>query len=202
MTKKKRLAVLSAAVVMSAANISNAQTWFEGEAEYECSVSAKKYKSDKSVKEFKSSNPIVDKEYYKAGNIKTEMDLGFLGKLTTIFNHQEQVSYFKGLFNSIETEKISEKELPQDYKIDRNIVEINGYKCIKITYYSNDEAMSIDWVDESYNIPYYEGRITEIPKGLVVRNEGSVSSSKFGFSYERELKEIKKKEVSDSNFKL
>jgi len=202
MTKKKRLAVLSAAVVMSAANISNAQTWFEGEAEYECSVSAKKYKSDKSVKEFKSSNPIVDKEYYKAGNIKTEMDLGFLGKLTTIFNHQEQVSYFKGLFNSIETEKISEKELPQDYKIDRNIVEINGYKCIKITYYSNDEAMSIDWVDESYNIPYYEGRITEIPKGLVVRNEGSVSSSKFGFSYKRELKEIKKKEVSDSNFKL
>jgi hypothetical protein len=202
MTKKKRLAVLSAAVVMSATNISNAQTWFEGEAEYECSVSAKKYKSDKSVKEFKSSNPIVDKEYYKAGNIKSEMNLGFLGRLTTVFNHQEQVSYFKGLFNSIETEKISEKELPQDYKIDRNIVEINGYKCIKITYYSNDEATSIDWVDESYNIPYYEGRITEIPKGLVVRSEESVSSSKFGFSYKRELKEIKKKEVSDSNFKL
>jgi hypothetical protein len=53
MTKKKRLAVLSAAVVMSATNISNAQTWFEGEAEYECSVSAKKYKSDKSVYSYK-----------------------------------------------------------------------------------------------------------------------------------------------------
>ena len=202
MTKKKRLAVLSAAVVMSATNISNAQTWFEGEAEYECSVSAKKYKSDKSVKEFKSSNPIVDKEYYKAGNIKTEMDLGFLGKITTVFNHQEQTSYSKGLFNSVETEDISEKELPQDYKIDRNIVEINGYKCIKITFYSNGEVTTIDWVDESYNIPYHEERIAEVQKGLVVRSEGSVSSSEFGFSYKRELTEIKQTEVLDSNFKL
>ena len=181
---------------------SNAQTWFEGEAEYECSFSAKKQKSDKSVKEFKPSKSIIDKEYYKAGNIKSEMNLGFLGRLTTVFNHQEQVSYFKGLFNSIETEKISEKELPQDYKIDRNIVEINGYKCIKITYYCNDEATSIDWVDESYNIPYYEGRITEIPKGLVVRSEESVSSSKFGFSYKKELKEIKQTEVANSTFSL
>ena len=183
-------------------NISNAQTWFEGEAEYECSFSAKKQKSDKSVKEFKPSKSIIDKEYYKAGNIKSEMNLGFLGRLTTVFNHQEQVSYFKGLFNSIETEKISEKELPQDYKIDRNIVKINGYKCIKITFYSNGEVTTIDWVDESYNIPYHEERIAEVQKGLVVRSEGSVSSSKFGFSYKRELTELTEKEVSDSKFKL
>ncbi len=41
MTKKRRLAVLTAAVAMSATNISNAQTWFEGVAEYEYSVYAK-----------------------------------------------------------------------------------------------------------------------------------------------------------------
>ena len=130
------------------------------------------------------------------------MNLGFLGKLITVFNHQEQVTYSKGLFDSIEKEHISEKELPQDYKIDRNIVEINEYKCIKITYYSNGEVTTIDWIDESYDIPYHEERITEVPKGLVVRSEGSVSSSKFSFSYKKELKEIMKKEVSDSKFKL
>lgn len=188
--------------VLISVNISNAQTWFEGKAIYEYSISAKKNKSNQIVKEFKTTKNIVCKEFYKDGNIMSEIDLNFLGKLTTIFKQKEQVSYFKGLFNTIETEKISEKELLQDYKIDRNIVEINGYKCIKITHYSNDEATSIDWVDESYNIPYYEGRITEIPKGLVVRNEGSVSSSKFGFSYKRELKEIKQTEVPNSTFSL
>ncbi len=202
MTKKRRLAVLTAAVAMSATNISNAQTWFEGVAEYEYSVYAKKHKLEQSVKEFKTNKNIIGKEYYKAGNIKSEIGLGFLGNLTTIFNNQEQVSYFKGLFNSIETEHISEKELLQDYEINRNIVEINGYKCINITYYSNGEAISIDWIDESYYIPYYEGRITEIPKGLVVRNETYVSSSKFVFSYKKELTEIKQTEVSDSTFEL
>lgn len=170
--------------------------WFEGEAEYECHIS---------LGGFRIGKKIDWKEYYKDGKVMSIMHQKYLGKSVIIFDIAKQITYSKMFRSKAEIQKLSELPPEKVEEIDRNLVDINGYKCIKVVHSSNNgnvEIKSVQWVDESYAIPYLECRIAEVPTGLVVRSEDWVKTSKVNYSYKREIKEVKATEVPDSTFKL
>ena len=194
----KKLAVLSdIGLFLMFNNLCNSQKWFEGEALYSCTAELGNIHLD---------NVIETKVYYKDGNILSKSYTKELGESTNLFNYKEQTYYNKFYDSKITTKKVSEYGPINVVEIDRNIVVINGHKCIKVVTSTTDneygESTSIDWVDESYNIPYNAGRIAEVPKGLIVKNELTIKSLIFNSTSTKELKEIKETKVSDSKFKL
>lgn len=188
--------VLIVIATLFSVSVCNAQTWFEGEATYSYSFTVGGIPIEKTF-EFN--------EYYKDGNRMSRWYHKSVGESINIFNNKEQILYSKSFSDKIETKKVSEQAAIKVVEIDRNIVEINGYKCIKVVVTSKEndgEARFVYWIDESYAIPYLEGRIPEIPKGLLVKSEESLNSPNMSFSFIKELTELTEKEVSDSKFKL
>lgn len=192
----KKLAALSAiGLFLMCNNLCNAQTWFEGEAKYKFQISVKDIPVDKIEFEYN--------EYYKNGNVRTRIYNEYTGEYIIIFDNKKQTIYSEQ--SNEKSVKISNMKPIKVIEIDRNITEVNGYKCIKVVTIKDDEGTEktyTEWVDESYSITYKEGQIKEVPKGLVVKSTISANKSKLDISYTRELKSISKKEISDSEFKL
>jgi hypothetical protein len=177
-------------------NRQNNQTWFEGEAEYIASFFPGGFKIGKDFK---------IRECYKSGNVASRITKNPLGIGTIIFKHEEQKYYSKTSITEVEIENVSNLPPAKVEEIDRNIVEINGHQCIKIVHSTTNkdcEIKSAHWVDESYNIPFLEGRIAEVPRGLVVKCEESTKTLKINFLHKKELKEVIEKEIQDSEFEL
>ena len=192
----KKLAVLSAlGLFLMCNNLCNAQKWFEGEAKYKFQISVKDVPVDKIEFEYN--------EYYKDGNVRTRIYNEYTGEFIIIFDNKKQTIYSEQ--SKEKSVKISNMKPIKVIEIDRNITEVNGYKCIKVVTIKDDEGTEktyTEWVDESYSITYKEGQIKEVPKGLVVKSTISANKSKLDISYTRELKSISKREISDSKFKL
>lgn len=177
-------------------NTDNNQIWFEGMAKYVNTIS---------LGGFPMHRNFEYKEYYKNGKIMIERYDNFIGVSKILFNNKKQTTLSKITGKEIERIKTYEQPPIKIEKIDRKHVKIKGHKCIKVihsTYTDSTETKSIHWVDESYTIPFAEGRIAEVPKGLVVKGEVWAQNNEINFSYTIELTEIKQTEVSDSNFKL
>lgn len=168
----------------------DAQTWFEGEAEYKVSVS---------VLCFKIAQINIHR-YYKDGNTISRIYLKKVGRLVAISNEKEKKTTMM-LDNEIVSEKISEEESVSVDKIDKNLEEINGHKCTKVVY-NKKGSKSVTWIDESYTIPWLKGKVAEVPQGLVVKSITSVKTSKIKLSFKMKLTTIKTTVTSDSKSKL
>lgn len=186
--------ILLITITLISTNLCNAQKWFEGEAKYKFQISVKDIPVDKIEFEYN--------EYYKDGNVRTRIYNEYTGEFIIIFDNKKQTIYSEQ--SKEKSVKISNMKPIKVIEIDRNITEVNGYKCIKVVTIKDDEGTEktyTEWVDESYSITYKEGQIKEVPKGLVVKSTISANKSKLDISYTRELKSISKKEISDSEFK-
>ncbi|MBR5783747.1 MAG: hypothetical protein IKY43_01105 [Bacteroidales bacterium] len=186
--------ILLITITLITINLCNAQKWFEGEAKYKFQISVKDVPVDKIEFEYN--------EYYKDGNVRTRIYNEYTGEYIIIFDNKKQTIYSEQ--SKEKSVKISNMKPIKVIEIDRNITELNGYKCIKVVTIKDDEGTEktyTEWVDESYSITYKEGQIKEVPKGLVVKSTISANKSKLDISYTRELKSISKKEISDSEFK-
>ena len=186
--------ILLITITLITINLCNAHKWFEGEAKYKFQISVKDVPVDKIEFEYN--------EYYKDGNVRTRIYNEYTGEYIIIFDNKKQTIYSEQ--SKEKSVKISNMKPIKVIEIDRNITELNGYKCIKVVTIKDDEGTEktyTEWVDESYSITYKEGQIKEVPKGLVVKSTISANKSKLDISYTRELKSISKKEISDSEFK-
>ena len=187
--------ILLITITLITTNLCNAQKWFEGEAKYKFQISVKDVPVDKIEFEYN--------EYYKDGNVRTRIYNEYTGEYIIIFDNKNQTIYSEQ--SNEKSVKISNMKPIKVIEIDRNITEVNGYKCIKVVTIKDDEGTEkkyTEWIDESYSITYKEGQIKEVPKGLVVKSTISANKSKLDISYTRELKSISKREISDSKFKL
>ena len=187
--------ILLITITLITTNLCNAQKWFEGEAKYKFQISVKDVPVDKIEFEYN--------EYYKDGNVRTRIYNEYTGEYIIIFDNKKQTIYSEQ--SNEKSVKISNMKPIKVIEIDRNITEVNGYKCIKVVTIKDDEGTEkkyTEWIDESYSITYKEGQIKEVPKGLVVKSTISANKSKLDISYTRELKSISKREISDSKFKL
>lgn len=173
----------------------DSKTWFEGIVEYEYTI----YLGGLPL-----SKKFSYKKYCKNGDIMIE-SYNTIGVTQILYNHEKQISYSKVPGKRIEKTNPLKTTHTNVEIISRRPINIKGHKCIKVvhsTEKNNTKTEYTHWVDESYAIPYAEGRISEAPKGLIVKGEVNVLSKEFNFSYKITLKDITKEIVPDYKFKL
>lgn len=145
---------------MSVLSLVNGQTFFQGKAVY------KDWDGDKEPKAF------VNEEWYKDGNIASSPTKE--GRVISLY--KERMEYdIVSILGSTMVVPHPIDEMPQFVPtIQREPELVDGHPCMCLVF--NDTVGKVvynltNWVDTSYLIPYMNGRVAEVPTGLVVREE-------------------------------